>query len=85
MCFDVHIQRTSIPECFISDNGPQYDSYAFKQFTKDWGFDYTTSSPKYAQSKGFVERIIQTVKKTIKRLKTAIQRHGIVMFKNNTN
>ena len=58
-----------IPERIISDNGPQYDSYAFKQFAKDWGFDHVTSSPTYAQSNGFIERTIQTVKKTLKKAK----------------
>ena len=58
-----------IPECIISDNGPQYDSYAFRQFARNWGFNHITSSPRYAQSNGFVEKIIQTLKKTIMKAK----------------
>ena len=58
-----------ILECIINDNSSQYNSYTFKQFTKDWGFDCITSSLKYAQSNGFVERTIQMVKKTIKKAK----------------
>ena len=56
-----------IPECIIRDNGHQNNNYAFKQFAKDWEFDYITSSPKYAQSNGFVGRTIQMIKNTIKK------------------
>ena len=60
-----------IPECVISDNGPQYDSYAFRQFARNRGFDHINSSPMYAQSNGFVERIVQTIKKTIMKAKAS--------------
>ena len=60
-----------IPECIKSDNGPQYDSYAFRQLARNWGFDHITSSLRYAQSNGFVERIFQTLKKTIMKAKNS--------------
>ena len=86
-CIEIPILRTWIPERIISDNGPQYDSYAFKQFAKDWGFDHIISSPTYAQSNGFIERTIQTVKKNIKKGQRQQHRyrHGITVFENNTN
>ena len=56
-----------ISEGTIRENGPQYDSYAFKQFAKEWELDHIISTPKYAQPNGFVEKTIQTVKKTIKK------------------
>ena len=37
------------PEILYADNGPQFDSYAFKDFAKRWSFVHTTSSPRYAQ------------------------------------
>ena len=46
----------------FSDNGPQYDSYAFRRFTAEWGFEHVTSSPRYPRSNGFVERIVGIVK-----------------------
>ena len=58
-----------IPELLFTDNGPQFDSYAFKQFAKQWSFGHTTSSPRYAQSHGFAERTVQTVKNTIHKTK----------------
>jgi hypothetical protein len=54
-----------IPEELVSDNGPQYDSHAWKSFCATYGIKHTTSSPHYAQSNGMVERCAQTVKKLI--------------------
>ena len=42
------------PELLYTDSGPQFDSYAFKQFANRWSFVHTTSSPRYAQSNGFL-------------------------------
>ena len=49
----------------ISDNGPQYDCQSYKQFSKEWGFQHITSSPRYPKSNGFIERQVQTVKNTL--------------------
>ena len=57
------------PEMLYTDNGPQFDSYAFKEFAKRWSFIHTTSSPRYAQSNGFAERMVQTVKNTLRKAK----------------
>ena len=57
------------PEILYTDNGPQFDSYAFKEFAKRWSFVHTTSSPRYAQSNGFAERMVQTVKNTLRKAK----------------
>ena len=58
--FDEH----GIPERLISDNGPQYSSEEFRIFSARYGFDHVTSSPLYPRSNGFIERTVQTVKKT---------------------
>ena len=47
----------------------QYDCATYRRFDKDWGFDHVTTSPHYASSNGFVERQIQTVKKTLTKAK----------------
>jgi len=60
-----------IPSKVISDNGPQYSSEAYKVFAKQWQFDHVTSSPRFPKSNGFVERQIQTVKRTLLKTKQA--------------
>ena len=54
--------RHGIPETVISDNGPQYSSAEFAKFAEDWGFTHITNSPKYPQSNGEAERMVQTTK-----------------------
>jgi len=51
-----------IPTVFRSDNGPQFVSTDIKHFTESYSFTQITSSPKYPQSNGLVERMVQTVK-----------------------
>ena len=55
------------PAEIISDNGPQFVGAAFQQMCRDWGITHTTSSPRYPQSNGLVERMVRTVKGTIKK------------------
>ena len=50
------------PQRLISDNGPQYGSFEFREFAKRMNFEHVTSSPNYARSNGFSERSVQTVK-----------------------
>ena len=59
--------RHGIPKVVFSDNGPQYSSHEFKIFSKSWDFIHKTSSPEFPQSNGFVERAIQTIKKTLRK------------------
>ena len=58
-----------VPEKVVSDNGPHYDCVNYKKFAQEWGFEHVTSSPHFPQSNGFVERIIQTVKRTLLKAK----------------
>ena len=50
--------RHGIPEMLISDNGPQYSSEAFSEFTRTYNFVHVTSSPKHPQSNGAAERAV---------------------------
>ncbi len=51
----------------MTDNGPQYASRDFKQFTSAYGFAHITSSPMYPQSNESSERMVQTVKDILKK------------------
>ena len=56
-----------ILERLISDNGPHYSSTLFKQFSREWGFEHYTSSPKYPQSNGLAERCVQAIKSAMQK------------------
>ena len=50
------------PDEIVSDNGPPFSSKEFAKFLSGLGIKYTTSSPGYPCSNGFIVRLIQTVK-----------------------
>ena len=52
--------RHRIPEEVRSDNGSQHASAEFTNFAKEWDFKHTTSSPRFPQSNGEVERAVET-------------------------
>ena len=60
--------RHGIPKEVISDNGPEFSSTSFSNFAKQWDFKHNPSSPRYPQSNGLIERTIQTVKKTLRKV-----------------
>ena len=59
--------RHGIPDTVRSDNGPQYSSQEFAMFASSYGFSHITSSPRYPQSNGQVERTVQTIKNLMKK------------------
>ena len=62
-----HFSRHGIPDLLITDNGPQFSSDEFKQFSSDYNMEHRTSSPLYPQSNGMAEKAVQTVKALIKK------------------
>ena len=56
-----------IPRTLITDNGPQYSSHDFKQFSSEWQFNHQTSSPYYPKSNGLSERYVQTAKNLLRK------------------
>ena len=59
--------RHGKPDILYTDNGPQFVSREFQQFLKDWEIRHVTSSPRYAQSNGEIERHVQTIKNLLKK------------------
>ena len=54
--------RHGIPSTLITDNGPQFSSREFQKFASVYSFQHLTSSPRYPQSNGLVERAVGTTK-----------------------
>ena len=57
------------PKFVRSDHGPQYDGQAYKQFSREYGFQHVTSSPHYPRSNGFIESQVKIVKRTLEKAK----------------
>ncbi|XP_057179703.1 uncharacterized protein K02A2.6-like [Triplophysa rosa] len=57
--------RHGIPVTMVSDNGPQFSGWAFKDFEN--GFEHVTSSPHYPQSNGLAGKAVQIVKRLLKK------------------
>ena len=64
-----HFARYGIPDQVVSDNGPQYTSHHFANFSRTWAFEHITSSPGHSQSNGMAESAVKTAKRIIKRAK----------------
>ena len=65
--------RHGIPETIVSDNGPQFSSQEFGDFSKTYNFCHVTSSPHFPQSNGLAERSVQTMKRLLKESKDVYQ------------
>ena len=61
--------RYGLPGCLVSDNGPPFNSDAFRTFMTELDIQHVTSSPRYPQSNGKAENSVQTVKNLMRNAK----------------
>ena len=59
--------RHGIPDTLVSDNGSQFTSREFTEFSKEWEFKHVTSSPYHPRSNGKAESAVKIVKNTFKK------------------
>ena len=57
-----------IPTIIMSDNGPPFNGEEFRQFSHDFDFMHTTSSPHFHQLNGFIEAMVKKVKNAYKKM-----------------
>jgi len=62
-----HFARYGIPDQVISDNGPQFTSDKFADFSRTWDFEHLISSPGNSKANGKAESGVKTVKRILKK------------------
>ena len=55
------------PDEIMSDNGTLYTGEAFQKFIREWNIEHVTSSLRYPQSNGFIERHVKHIKPLIRK------------------
>ena len=65
-CLRRHFATHGIPDTVISDNGPQFASEVFANFSKEWMFNHVTTSPYHSQSNGMVESSVKIAKNILR-------------------
>jgi len=59
--------RHGLPDQLITDRGPPFNSYKFKEINSEYNIFHDPSSPKYPKSNGLIERTVQTIKTSMKK------------------
>ena len=62
--------RMGLPCQIVSDNGPQFVAAEFASFCKANGIQHLRGAPYHPQSNGAAERLVQTVKKFLKTVRS---------------
>ncbi|XP_058449103.1 uncharacterized protein K02A2.6-like [Malaya genurostris] len=60
--------RLGMPETLVSDNGSQFTSAEFQSYCTNNGIEHLTTAPFHPQSNGQAERLVDTFKRSIKKV-----------------
>ena len=69
-----------ILERLICDNGPHYISTLFNQFSREWGFEHYSLSPRYPQSNGLAECCVQAIKSAMQKAASSNRNLDMVLL-----
>ena len=65
-CTRKQFARHGIPECCVTDGGPQFVSQEYHNFSKTWAFNHITSSPYHTQGNAKAESVVKVAKNLLK-------------------
>ena len=68
-CTTNHLSKYGTVDKIITDNGPQFISRDYKDFTNTWQIQHITSSPHHSQANGKAESAVKIAKKLLKKVK----------------
>ncbi|XP_062574843.1 uncharacterized protein K02A2.6-like [Saccostrea cucullata] len=68
-CLKSQFSRNGLPDKVLTDNGPQFSSKEFRDFSKEYSFVHVTSSLHLPQANGQAERTVRTVKNLLRKAK----------------
>ena len=71
-----------LPEQIVSDNGPAFTSYEFKDYMKQSGIHHIRTSPYHPSSNGLAERAVQTFKSSLKKLEGNVKTRLYLILQN---
>ncbi len=72
--------RNGIPDQIVSDNGPQFRSTEFQDFTRSNGIKHIFSSPYQPSTNGLAERFVQTLKQSLRAAQSGNLHHKLANF-----
>ncbi len=76
--------QSGFPRVFLSDGGPAFRAEPFQNFLRSGACQHRVSSPRYAQSNGAAERVVQTIKMLKKKVSTPDELFMAVLQLQNT-
>lgn len=74
------IDEHDISSKLVTDNGVQYTSSAFQEFSRGYGFTHVISGLLYPEPNDFIERKVQTVKDLLQKCKETGQDPHLAML-----
>ena len=66
-----HFARYGIPDTVVTDNGPQFISEEFQEFSTKYGFEHVRTSPYHHQSNGKAESAVKQAKRILRACKAS--------------
>ncbi|XP_041366819.1 uncharacterized protein K02A2.6-like [Gigantopelta aegis] len=77
-----HFARYGCPCIVVSDNGPQFISTSFANFSKEWDFEHRTTSPYNSRANGKAESAVKTAKSLLRKNKEQDQFLALLNYRN---